>query len=486
MERTSIKKNISYQIVYEVLVILLPFITSPYVSRVLGAENIGEYSYSYSVAYFFVMISMLGIKNYGNREIARVRDDKCKLSEVFVNLYAVHFIVSVLCCIGYFFYIVYLRSEAKYALIQGAFVLSALFDISWFYFGIEKFKLTVTRDTIVKLCTVLCIFLFVHKTDDIWKYCSIMAFGMLASQMSLWVPLKKYIGFQRPCWTRMKIHMKPLIVLFIPAFSISLYKYMDKIMIGAYSNKVELGYYENAEKAINIPLSVISAFGTVMLPKMSNLAVTQNKGETEKYMKLSMLYVMAVGFLLAFGIAGVGRGFAPVFWGKEFAECGNLIIGLACTIPFISFANIIRTQYLIPNQKDKEYVVSVITGAVVNLVINKMLIAQMGAYGAMIGTIAAEIVVCLVQGIAVCRKLPLVNYIKNFIPFLLVGLMMFCLIFHMGEVLDKNVFTLLLQGAVGGVFYILCGCGILYKKRNEMFLDSIKKLKYKLKGFYKK
>lgn len=479
MEKSNIKKNIGYQMIYEVLVILLPFITSPYISRVLGVENLGEYSYSYSIAYYFVLISMLGIKNYGNREIARVRDDKKLLNKSFSNIFAVHSLFSCACCIAYVFYIISLGDKCLYAAIQGALVLSALFDISWFYFGIEKFKLTVTRDTIVKICTVSSIFLFVHKTDDLWKYCVIMSVGTLLSQLALWLPIRKYVKFEKPDWKEMTIHIKPLFVLFIPALAVSLYKYMDKIMIGLLSGKAELGYYENAEKAINIPLTLISAFGTVMLPKMSNLAASKDIRSSERYMNLSMQFIMALSFALAFGLAGVGKIFAPVFWGNSFIRSGYLIMGLATTIPFIAFANIIRTQYLIPNKRDKEYLLSVIVGAIINLVINTVLIPRYGAIGAVVGTIMAEMTVCLVQTVVIRHELPLKKYFNSFKSFFIFGIVMFGVLIFIEIQRERSIYTLLLQIAIGGGLYILC-CGIyLYKEKNEFFMSVLSRVRIK-------
>lgn len=481
MGKSSLKKNIGYQMIYEVLVILLPFITSPYISRVLGAESLGEYSYSYSVAYYFVLVSMLGIKNYGNREIARTRDDKEKLNRTFSSIFIVHGFFSCICCVAYIFYVISLGDKGLYAAIQGALVLSALFDISWFYFGIEKFKLTVTRDTIVKICTVLCIFLFVHNTNDLWKYCAIIAVGTLLSQLILWLPIRKYVIFEKPCLQELLIHIKPLIILFIPALAVSLYKYMDKIMIGALSNKIELGYYENAEKAINIPLTLISAFGMVMLPKMSRLAATKDTRASERYMSLSMQMVMALAFALAFGIGGVGNVFAPVFWGGNFVNCGNLIMGLSVTIPFIVFANIIRTQYLIPNKRDKEYLLSVIIGAVINLIINWILIPIYGSFGAMIGTIAAEISVCLVQSFVVRKELPLLKYIKSFIIFMFIGIAMFIVVIYINKIMGVHIYTLFLQGFVGASLYLISGGLYLYKTKNELLMNAINRVK-KLKS----
>ena len=190
--------------IYEVLILILPLITSPYIARVIGADGLGVFSFSYTVAFYFVLFSMLGIKNHGNRAIARVRDDQNELNHTFSDIAVLHIAVSLVCTMCYVGYIFCLQGDDRlYAFIMFFYVLSAVFDISWFYFGIEKFKLTVTRNTIVKLLTVLSVFIFVKTKNDLWIYCLIMSLGNLVSQVALWVPLRKFVRFVKPNFSNM-------------------------------------------------------------------------------------------------------------------------------------------------------------------------------------------------------------------------------------------------------------------------------------------
>lgn len=481
MRKSSTKVNIIYQVTYDILLMILPFLTSPYIARVLGAEGLGIYSYYYSVATYFVLFSQLGLKNYGNRMIAKYRDDRNKVNELFSNMAMIHIIISLLCVAVYVGYIFTVNENEKiYAIIMVAQVLSGLFDISWFYFGIENFKLTVFRSTVIKIINVVCVFTLVRDKGDLWLYCLIMALGMLFSQITLWVPLKKYVKFVRTSWTKMVVHIRPMLVLFIPTIAVSLYKYMDKIMIGLISSKVQLGFYENAEKVINIPTTVISSFGTVMLPKMSNMVVKKDKSIVKKYTGVSMLYVMWLAYALTFGLAGVALVFAPIFWGEEFRISGFLIMGLALTIPFTSFANVIRTQYLIPTEKDREFVVSVVSGSVVNLIINALLISKYGAIGAVIGTIMAEVTVCFIQCYVVRKELQIWDYFKQTIFFLGMGIVMFMVVFKLGDVLGVSIKTLVIQICLGAFIYCFGSFLYLYIKKEETFMSLLRTIKYKI------
>ena len=151
-----------YNVVYQILLIILPLITTPYISRVLGSEGLGTYTYTYTIANYFMLAAMLGVKNYGNRSVAAVRENRTVLSRVFWEIYGLQFLCSVLALIVYICYA--LTEDSVYrlvALIQGIYVFSGMLDISWLFFGVEKFKITVTRNIVIRVIDLLCVFIFV-------------------------------------------------------------------------------------------------------------------------------------------------------------------------------------------------------------------------------------------------------------------------------------------------------------------------------------
>ena len=483
MKKEKLKLNLIYNISYEILVIFLPLILSPYVSRVLGADALGIYSYTYTIANYFVLFSMLGIKNYGSRLIAQIRNDQDKLNYSFSSLIVCHGILSLICTVAYFIYAVSFADRyVGYSVIQGIYVIGAIFDISWFYFGIEKIKTTVLRNVFVKLLNLVLIFVLVRDPGDLNVYCLIMSGCILVSQLLLWLPLKKYVRFTRPQFKDVIYHIKPMLVLFIPAVAISLYKYMDKIMLGIMSDTAQVGFYQNAEQLVNIPNVIINAIGVVMLAKTSNLVAEGKQEQSKNYFSRSMRYFLCLAFALSFGLAAVAENFAPFFWGEEFTQCSQLIIGLAITVPFVTFANIIRTQYLIPNSKDKEYLGSVVVGAVVNIVINSLLIAPLGALGAVIGTIFAEISVCIVQAFVSRKEIHFYPYIKQIMPFGIIGALMFLCVFYIGKILPfSRVIILIIQIAIGGIIYTTAAGIYLYKIRDELFWSIVMRIRRRAK-----
>ena len=190
------KKNFIYNLIYQILILIIPLITAPYLSRVVGADGVGTYSYTYSIVYYFMLLTLLGINNYGNRSIAKVRDDKRKLSKTFWSLYLFQLLMGVIMLIAYISYL-YLF-DVKYrniAIIQTLFIISAMLDINWLFFGLEEFKKTITRSTFVKIGNVILIFLLVKTKNDLWKYTLIMSGMTCLSQLILWSFLRKRISF---------------------------------------------------------------------------------------------------------------------------------------------------------------------------------------------------------------------------------------------------------------------------------------------------
>lgn len=449
------KKNILYNVIYQILVLLLPLITIPYVSRTLGADGIGKYSYIYSIVYYFMMIAMLGLNNYGNRTIAKVRDDKEKLSREFCSIYVFQIISTTTMIVSYLAYVIFFNNEYKtLAFIQSMYVISTLFDINWFFFGIEKFKLTITRNTIIKILALILIFVFVKTPTDVWKYTVILAGSTLLSNIVLFPFLHRYIKF-----TRIKIqdvikHLKPCIILFLPVIAISIYKMMDKTMLGKMGSVVEVGYYENAEKITQVPLAIITAIGTVMLPRVSNMLSKKQEDNMKNIIMKTMQFSMFATLPMFFGLCAISRDFAVVFLGEQFAKSGILIQLLSITIVFLAWGNVIRTQFLIPKERDREYVISACLGAIVNFIVNYILIPKYASVGACIGTIVAEFFVMFYQSIAVRHELPIKLYIKNSIEFLFKSIIMFIMVIVVGALIPKNkIGKISIQIITGTIIY---------------------------------
>lgn len=461
---SSIKKNFMYNSIYQIMIMFIPLITTPYISRVLGASGVGSYSYAYSIANYYVLFIMLGLNNYGNRSIAKVRDNKIELEKTFWSIYSMQFVLGVIFNIIYLLYCFTFSSNFNVSLAVSFYVISACFDVNWFFFGLEKFKLTVIRNTIIKILTTICIFIFVKESTDILIYCLIMTIGLLISQLALWPYILRNINFYKPTIKEITVHIKPNLFLFLTVIAVSLFKIMDKVMLGIMTTTTEVGYYESAEKIIAIPTALITSLGTVMLPRMTNM-ISNNSTQDKKLIYWSMLFAMFISSSMCFGIMGVSKEFVPLFYGDGFEKCIDLFIILLPTCIFMAYANVIRTQYLLPHQMDKDYVISAFLGAGVNLTVNWILIPIHGCIGAAIGTFFAEAIVCLYQAYAVRKYLPIKKYFYKSLCFILAGIIMFLVIFNI-DIGNISIFIKLFIKILIGVvlYFVILGIQILFRK----------------------
>ena len=366
----SLKKNLIYQSAYQLLMVISPLITSPYIARTLGNEMYGVYSYYYSIAYYFGIFTILGLANYGNRTIAKMKaEGKEQLSKTFLQMLIMQICMLLLVSFVYFVSVPFWGGEYKSnAVIEWMYILSVGLDISWFYFGIEEFKTTTERSFIVKIGIIACILLFVKNSSDLNKYTIIMAGGMLISSLILWAQLPKYIVFEKVSVNDVTQHIKPNLALFVPVVSLALFHYTDKIMLGAMSTWQELGYYTNSDKIVNIPMGLINGLGVVMLPRISALSVSNESNKIEKYVNTSIILSLWAGIVLCFGIKAIDTDFIPFLFGKGYMRCAELLEWLSVVIIIKAISNVLRTQYLIPMEKDREFNISVIAAAIVNVI----------------------------------------------------------------------------------------------------------------------
>ena len=426
-KKRSVIANFAFQSAYQVLLILIPLVTTPYLSRVLGATAVGTFSYTQAIASYFVMFGMLGMSTYGVREVASVGDDRQARTKVFWGAYCSQLIVSLAMCCIYIAYISFLQLEGGMllGLVWGMYVFSAPIDISWLLFGVEEFKIPTIRSAITKLATLPIIFGFVHGPDDLWIYCAAIAGSLLINQILIWPFARRYVDFALPAWKDIYVHFRPSLVLFVPVIAVSLYTSMDKILLGQLAGMQQAGFFEYSEKLSRMPLAIVTAMGTVMLPRMTSELSAGRRAEALVLLEESVWAMLAMGLALAFGIAAISTEFAPVFLGEEFSDCYVLMQILAVIIPIVSMTNVVGRQYLVPTGRDLAFTFSVCVGAIANLVVNFALIPKFGALGAAIATVAAELSVLIFQVLTVRNELPFGRYIRNAFPFLVIGMLMF-------------------------------------------------------------
>lgn len=477
--KTSLTKNYIYNLTYQILVLIVPLITAPYVSRVLGAENIGIYSYTISIATYFILFGSLGVAQYGQRQIAYEQKKGKKLSKTFWEIVILRFITMAISMIIFYFIFVNGEQYQVYYKILLLELLANCFDISWFFQGLEEFKKTVTRNIIVKLISVISIFIFVKNSDDLGIYFWIYVLSTLIGNMSLWAYLPKYLKNIKIKQLNIVQHVKPTIGLFIPQIAIQVYTVLDKTMIGAIiSDKSEVGYYEQGQKIIKILLTVITSLGTVMMPRIANTFASGEKEKVTNYMKKSFNMVFLLAFPMILGVIAVSKSFVPVFFGQGYDKVAILMSIISPILLLIGLSNVTGTQYLLPTKRQKEYTISVVGGAIVNFIMNACLIWKFGAIGASIGTVIAELSVTLIQMYFVRKDFNLKEVFKLSKNYLISSIVMFIVCLFIGRFINNNLISTIVQVTIGGLTYGIC---LLILKDNFIF-EVLDRIKNKIRG----
>lgn len=446
----SLKKNLGFQTAYQILNLCVPIITAPYLARALGAEQLGVFSYTNSIIQYFILFSMLGVLTYGTRSIAAIRDSEEKVRDVFSGIFAMQFLTSLTISFLYIIYLVFFcTNNLLISSIQIIYLLNCMFNISWLFFGLEKFKVILVRNFIVKLFSIILILFFVRESRDLWIYVLIISFATFISELVLWLNLpRKYIKI--PKLNEIKIHIKPNILLFIPLLAMSVYHIMDKTMLGALSSSYQSGCYYNADKIINIPICIISGINTVFLPRITALFAKNKVLEAHDMFIRSLQLVILVASAIGFGIMSISEEFVPIFFGKGYDECIFLLGIMAPILIIKGYALTVRQEFLIPKKLESKYIASVIFGSLVNLIANFLLIPNYGAIGAAYGTIIAESCACIWQYIAIARQISLKNIILKTCRYIFCGIIMYIFVKNLGNQILTSKFSLLVLKILAG------------------------------------
>lgn len=472
----SVTKNYMYNMAYQILILITPLITTPYVSRVLGAGPIGKYSYTQSIVTYFTLIGTIGIAMYGQREIAYIQEEREKRTKVFWEIIILRAItVTATLMVFYFTCVMNGKYKILYA-IQIIDIVANIFDISWFFQGIEDFKRIVIRNMLVKLICVAMIFIFVKSPEDLPLYALCYSLSLIIGNISLWFYLPSYLSPVKFSTLNIFSHVMPSVMLFIPQVAIQVYTVLDRTMLGKlakHSAMVQVGYYEQSQKIVKLLLTIITSLGTVMLPRMASIYAKKDIKLINEYMNKSFRYTYMIGVPLVLGLISVSKRFVPIFYGKGYDMVGTILICISPIIIFIGLSNVIGTQYQIPTNKQRDYTISVVAGAVVNFLLNLILIPVVGVIGAVIATVAAEFIVLVVHYYYVRNDIDVKESIVCCKNYVIAGLIMFVVACAVSFIPCSNNLVIVACQVIAGVIVYF---SILFIMKDELMEMIIRKV----------
>lgn len=482
MKRASVKANFIYNMTYQVLNILLPLITTPYISAILGAANIGIYSYTYSMVSTFVMIGALGIGTYGQYEIARCDDDKKAISKSFWEIQSVKtFSISLIFVIYLVLTFLY-KEYSIYFLIQIPYFIAAILDISWLYQGLENFKLVAIRNIIIKLLSLVAIFTLVKKSEDLIIYILILCLSQVLGNLVMWMQVPKLVSFVKIEAKNIIRHIKPTFVYFVPTVAHQIYAVLSKTMLGAIGqSNEENGFYEQGYKIINMVVTVINAYTVVMRSRMT---IYFKRGDTEKIqssIEKSSHFIAMLVFPMTFGLMATARNLVPWFFGAGFEKVTYILYVFAPVFIFMGYSRLLGSHILTPSGRQNMSNIAQCYAAGFNVLFNILLIPFLKSIGAVIASLCAEIIIVVMYFWFIRKEFNILTVLATGWKKLVSAIVMFIVVYPTSAVLPATIMGSLCQIAIGALVYLLMLLILQDSFLKDTVNSLIKKFRRKLK-----
>ncbi len=482
----TLKSNFIYNLISQIVSVVSPFITTPYLARVLRENGNGQISYTYSIISYFLLFANLGFTVFGQREISKVRNDIERKSKVFWEIIITRSFFVVLSLV--FFFIVYflVGYGEKYnylMLVQTLYIIAVAFDIQFLFQGEEDFKSIALRTIFIKIAGIVSIFFFIKSEEDVLLYAACLASISLLSNIVMWFGVGKHIEKIKISGLNLLKNLKPILIIFIPTVITTLFTTFDKSMIGWLSHNPDYdnGCYEKAYAINNVVQTVTILFSTITFPRNSALYKSGDYETMKKNMSISCKYSLCLAVFFAIGFIALSKNFCSWFLGAGYSEVPTLLIIMSIRTIF-SPISIELGNFFVNISKEKFWLISVSVGAMVNIVGNSILIPQLGSVGATISTAATEIMICVAM-LFLCKfnKKITINFFDvfhSFIKYIIAGIGMFLCCNFMQKLFDYSIISFVILGCIGMVVYF----ALLLLLKESFCLNILKKVIVKLRN----
>ncbi|QHW30857.1 oligosaccharide flippase family protein [Paenibacillus rhizovicinus] len=472
-------KNYLYNLIYQILTILLPIVTIPYVSRTLGPDGLGSFALSNTYAQYFVLFGMIGLSIYSSREIAYVRDDESKLSKAF---WEINFIRVITVGIAFILYMVLfgliLNSSNKIVYImQSLVILSSLVDISWLFIGLEDFKRVIMKNIFVKLVGMVLIFCFVKHSSDVWLYALILGITQLVGQAIMWFEIPKSIIFIFPNTRNTVRHLKESIKMFLPQIAINIYTMLDKVILGAITNTAQVGLYDNSQRIIKLIITIVTTVATVTMPKMANFHKNKQYEEFQNYIYKSFSFVSFLAFPMTFGLIGVCKSFVPWFYGPGFEGIIPMFYIGSFLMITLGWSSILGIQVLLSIKREKQFTIAVSYGAAINIILNLILIKKFEGVGTTVSCVVAEFTGMFIM---LFYLRDIINFRKLFKPvgkYFISSLVMCFPIWELSSYFNSTALNSFIIVLIGAILYLT----MMIITRDAILIYALKLLKSRMR-----
>ena len=472
--KKSVTSNIIYNMLFQFFTTFLPIITTPYLSRTLGVNQSGVFSFVETIVTMFTIFGSIGTSLYGCRKVAYVRDDKEKLSQTTYEIFLLKLVLLIPICVIYIIFFCLTGEYRIYFWINMFTVIGSMIEISWFFNGVEDFKLVTIRNFIVKIVFIICLFIFIKKPEDLGKYVALVCVSNFLGNVSMWFCLKEYLyPFKSLGKLHPFKHLKESFVLFIPQSANYVYSLSDKAMLGYLTPTLDnVGIYDYSYRIVKMIVSVLQSIGYVILSRIANLSSKNNKDEIGKYINKSIYFTFFLGFPMTFRLIGIANIFVPLYLGDEFLEVSKVLLIISPLVLLTSFNSVLGVQLLLAVKMDKQYTIATVIGAIINISLNFLLIPWWGIYGACITSLISEIIVLIFQLYFAKEYVSLKKVLWENRKVIFSSVIMFIFCKCIGYMNAHVVIVLLCQMAISVVVYF----GLIFLLKDKLFREILNKI----------
>lgn len=471
----KIAKNYLYNIAYQIFILIVPLLTAPYLTRTLGATNMGTYSYISSYASIISTLSLLGIYNYGVRQLAYIRDDEVEFNRTFWEINLLRFMLAIGGTICYF-----AISKNKYSdmiLLYYPWMLAGYIDLSWLFVAVEDMGPAVMKNFIAKLLSVIAIFIFIKSKNQLWIYILILSVSSLIANVSLFPQVIKYVSRPQFDIKSLKKHLAGTIVLFLPQIASLLYMQIDKVMLESITGNLEqISFYDQAEKIVKIPMTFITVISTIMMPRIANEYSRGDSQKIELYLTTISRLSLALALPMIFGMISIARQFIPWYLGAEYQPTAVAIVIISPIILSNAMMGISGSQYFIATNKVKIVIWSNLIGAMLNILANILLIPNYSFMGSAVASVMATYSIVIIQYFKLNKEIKVVRLLRSFPKYFVNSLTMAICVYFITCKMPIAPLTTLIQIVIGGGIYII----LLFIERDLLLMGVLGYLKRKI------
>lgn len=458
---SSLRMNVIFNYLNVISGIIFPLITFPYVSRILLPDGIGIINFQVSIINYIVLITSLGIPLYAVKEVAKYRDDIYKRNKILIEIIILSFL---LCFVGYVAVFVLshcltqINDNIELFYILSLSILFTSIGANWFYQGIEEFKYITIRAFFIRTIVAISLFIFVKEKDDILIYGLITVGTSVGNNIINFIYLRKYLSISLIKKYKLNIvkHLKPALKIFILNVIVSIYVNLNTVMLGLVNNDYAVGIYTAGNKLPHIVLSLVASMGVVLLPRCSNLVASGRMDDFYSVCNKAIRVVLTLSLPSTIGLILLAKPIVLIFCGEEFLDATLVLYWTAPVVLFIGLTNVIGIQFFYPLGKENIVIYSTIGGAIINLILNLLLMPKYSYIGAGVSTFFAELLVLSIQIILGYKYLSRVN-----IPYSQYGayfVALVCMIIVIVPIIIfvcNDLLMLLLSIILGGLIYFI-------------------------------